>query len=208
MGINRKGFQWNIALLLMLLTVVVATFFILIFTYIQERPLASEPQTVDVGGQTITVNTDPNMAVTLVEEEVFAQPAPAIEAEPQPEPQPEPTPEPPPPPPPSPDPITFETYTVQPGNTLYSITRDRIDTNIALLARFNISAKELVAGRTIQIPKGNPDYCPGRRPYAVQEGDTPFSIARRFGISHTELMAMNNMEPNATIYIATIICVP
>lgn len=106
------------------------------------------------------------------------------------------------------DPIIFIGYTVQGSDTLYSISSSRMDTSIALMARFNISAEDIVAGNVIQLPIGNPAYCPGSRPYAVGEGDTAYSIARRFGTNHDTLKAMNNLDANYTIRIAEIICVP
>lgn len=105
-------------------------------------------------------------------------------------------------------PVIFESYTVQPGDTLYSITSARVATSIGLMAQHNISAEDIVAGNVIQLPKGNPDFCPGYRPYAVGEGDTAFSVARRFGTNHDNLRAINNLDANYTIRIAQIICVP
>ncbi|MFO7537534.1 MAG: LysM peptidoglycan-binding domain-containing protein [Chloroflexota bacterium] len=218
MGFGRQDFQWNIAILLMLLAIVMAVFFILIFTYIQDRPLSPAAQQVLVEDQLITVSTDPAMAVRLTDTgDIFVEPQPLVvqeqeqvqEQEPEPTPEPEPQPEPTPqPPPPSPDSIIFIDYLVQLGDTLYRITHNRIDTNIALLARYNIAADNLVAGKVIRMPIGNPAYCPGYRPYAVHEGDTSFAIARRFNISLDQLRAINQLDANATIHVATIICVP
>jgi LysM repeat protein len=106
------------------------------------------------------------------------------------------------------DPVIFIDYRVQPGDTLYRISSNRIDTSISLMARYNISAEDLVVDRVIRLPIGNPDYCINRRPYAVREGDTAFSVARRFNISLDDLRAVNNLDANATIYVATIICLP
>ena len=106
------------------------------------------------------------------------------------------------------DPIIFISYTVQGSDTLYSISSSRMDTSIALMARFNLSAKDIVAGNVIQLPIGNPAYCPSSRPYAVGEGDTAYSVARRFGTNHDTLKAMNSLDANYTIRIAEIICVP
>lgn len=106
------------------------------------------------------------------------------------------------------DSIIFTSYTVQGSDTLYSISSSRMDTSIALMSRFNISAEDIVAGNVIQLPIGNPAYCPSSRPYAVGEGDTAFSVARRFGTTHDTLKAMNNLDANYTIRLAEIICVP
>lgn len=106
------------------------------------------------------------------------------------------------------EPIIFINYTVQSSDTLYSVSSSRMDTSIALMSRFNISAEDLVGGTVIQLPVGNPAYCPSSRPYAVGEGDTAFSVARRFGTTHDTLKAMNNLDANYTIRLAEIICVP
>lgn len=209
MGSGRPGVNWNVAILLMVLSVFIGVFLILVVTYLQNQRERLGTQIV-VDGQTITL--DPDREVGLFLEEPFEEPAEEVaQPDPTPEPMPEPTPEPQPTamPVPSPDEVIFIDYWVQQGDTLYRITHNRIDTNIALMARYNISAKELVAGQRISLPIGNPAFCPGRRPYAVQEGDTLFSIARRFNTTVTDLRQINpSLDANATIYVARIICVP
>lgn len=103
--------------------------------------------------------------------------------------------------------IIFTDYTVQQGDTLYSVAT-RIDTSIALMAEHDISQEDLVPGNVISLPIGNPEYCPGRRPYAVKEGDTAFSIAQRFNIKTQELQAINGLGPDFTVNLADILCVP
>lgn len=115
------------------------------------------------------------------------------------------------PPPPLPTPVPEKIitipYQVQANDSLYSISQ-RIDTSIALMATRGISAASLVPGAIIDLPVGNPAYCPGRRPYAVGEGDTAFSIGRRFGITAQDLQAINGLDANYTVRVADIICVP
>ncbi len=109
--------------------------------------------------------------------------------------------------PPAVEPVIFVSYTVQPGDTLYSIST-RQDTSISLMARFGISSVNMVPGTVIQLPIGNPAYCPGNLPYAVAEGDTAFSIAAKCGTTVQELQRINNLDANFTVYSASIICVP
>jgi LysM repeat protein len=204
MGSGRPGVNWNVAILLMVLSVFIGVFLIWAVTYLQNQRERLGTQIV-VDGQTITL--DPDREVGLFLEEPFEEPAEEV-AQPEPT-QAVPTPEPTATPVPSPDEIIFIDYWVQQGDTLYRIAHNRIDTNIALMARYNISAKELVVGRRLDLPIGNPAFCPGRRAYAVQEGDTLFSIARRFNTTVTDLQQINPwLDPNATIYVARIICVP
>lgn len=103
--------------------------------------------------------------------------------------------------------IIFIDYAVQANDTLYGITQ-RYATSIALMSVNGISQANLVPGTIIKLPIGNPDYCPGRRPYAIGEGDTAFSIARQYGITAEELRTINNLDVNYTVRVAEVICVP
>ncbi len=107
----------------------------------------------------------------------------------------------------SPEKVRFVAYTVQPGDNLYLMTQ-RFYTSIALMALHNISAASFQPGQVINLPVGNEAYCPGYRPYAVGEGDTAYSIARRFGTTAQELQAINNLDANFTVWVADVICVP
>jgi len=103
--------------------------------------------------------------------------------------------------------VIFTDYTIQEGDTLFSIT-NRLDTSISLLADHKLSQADLLPGSVIKLPVINPAYCPGRRPYVVEEGDTAFSIATRFNISAQELQAINNLDSNFTVFLGMILCVP
>lgn len=109
--------------------------------------------------------------------------------------------------PPAVDPVIFIDYQVRSGDTLYSIST-RQDTSISLMARYGISSVDMVPGRVIRLPIGNPAYCPGNLPYAVAEGETAFSIAVKCGTTVQVLQQLNNLDANFTIYSASIICVP
>ena len=98
-------------------------------------------------------------------------------------------------------------YLVQPEDTLYSIAQ-RLDTSIALMADQGLDHNDLVPGTIIRLPIGNPEYCLGRRAYAVGEGDTAYSIGRRHGTTADELRAINDLDENYTVYAASIICIP
>ncbi|MEM7112794.1 MAG: LysM peptidoglycan-binding domain-containing protein [Chloroflexota bacterium] len=106
------------------------------------------------------------------------------------------------------DSIVFIDYTVQANDTLYKIATTRPDSSIALISRFGLSSDDIVQGSVIRLPIGNPAYCPGGRPYAVGEGDTAYSVARRYGTTHQNLQTINRLDANFTIKIGTIICVP
>jgi LysM repeat protein len=186
-------------------------------------------QTVNVEGVDIIVNNDPNSLVFLMpdipevapevvqptEPTAEAQP-PQVEAAPQPtqesaaeqqNPQPQPTAN------PSGSvnmgvsPVIFRDYTVQANDSLYNITR-QLDTSITLMAVNGIDQSNLVEGTVIRVPVGNPEYCPGLRPYAIGEGDTVFAIATRRNTTVETLRAINNLNEAYAIKAGEILCVP
>lgn len=104
--------------------------------------------------------------------------------------------------------IIFIDYTVQQGDTLYSVS-DRLDTSISLMAEHDIAQDNLVPGQIIRLPIGNPEFCAGRgRPYAIGEGDTAYNISQRFNTTPQNLQAINGLDANYTIRTADIICIP
>ncbi len=117
-------------------------------------------------------------------------------------------------PPPLPTPIPqascimFTDYTVQAGDTLFSISRKFV-TSIALMARHGISSTSLVPGNVIRVPVGDPSCCSGGwRPYVVDEGETWFGIASHKGITTDALLQGNGLSSGATLYLASVICTP
>lgn len=117
------------------------------------------------------------------------------------------------PPPPGPCPPGTFPYTVQPGDSMWSIAN-----------RFGVSLEALIAANP-QIPNPNlifpgqivcvpsttpPGPCPpGTFAYTVQPGDSMWSIARKFGVSLDALIRANPQIPNpALIFPGQIVCVP
>lgn len=218
--------QPSIVLLMIGMAIILAAGLFLAMSAIQNRPDVPEGvEVVNVAGQEVMLRRDPNLIVRLAEpaappaetapqeapEEAppAQQEAPAPSATPVPETtggEPEPTATPI-PPTAVPDSIIFTDYTVQGSDTLYSIAQ-RMDTSIALMAQYGISADDLVNGAVIKLPVGNPNFCPQGRPYAVGEGDTAFSIGKRFGITAEELQRINNLDADYNIRVGEIICVP
>jgi LysM repeat protein len=194
----------------------------LALSYLRNRPDAPPGQeAVTVNGAQVLVAFNPDRMVEIVGPAALAEQGEGAAQPPAQQPAPEQpavtavpaTPLPPtatPLPPtatPAPEKVIFEAYTVQPNDSLYEIAR-RIDVSIALMAQHGLSNEDLTPGRQIQLPKGNPAYCPGYRPYAVGEGDTAFSIGRRFNTTAGELQRINNLDQNYTVRVADIICVP
>ncbi|MFN3392461.1 MAG: LysM peptidoglycan-binding domain-containing protein [Meiothermus ruber] len=79
------------------------------------------------------------------------------------------------------------TYTVQRGDTLYSIAK-RHDTTVEILMRLNgLSEATLSVGQVLQLPARTVQH-------TVQRGDTLFSIARRYGSTVQAIQQENNLE--------------
>lgn len=105
------------------------------------------------------------------------------------------------------------TYTVQPGDTLFSIAR-RYGLTFEEVAAYNgITNPNLIQpGQVIRIPAGGtavPIPQPGGgRTYVVQPGDNLFRIALRYNMSYLYLASYNGItNPNA-IYVGQVIRIP
>lgn len=212
-----KKSQFPIFITVVIMAVITAVGLFLAWSYILRRPeLPEGSERVIVEDVEVIINRDPDKRVRLVNplpdqsqlqpdnqatQPEPAQTTPVVELATD---TPVPTPEPTATLPPS---IIFIDYVVQPNETMYSVAV-RLDTSIALMAQEGIAQDNLIPGQTIKLPVGNPAYCPGRRPYAVAEGDTAFSISRSLNISLADLKSINQLNDNYDIQAAQILCVP
>ncbi|MFZ5944947.1 MAG: SafA/ExsA family spore coat assembly protein [Bacillota bacterium] len=100
-------------------------------------------------------------------------------------------------------------YIVQPGDTLYTISRRfHISLQALIMANPQITNPNLIfPGQVICIPVQV--SCPGGFPYIVQPGDSLYYIAIRFNVSLQTLIAANPqiVNPNL-IYPGQVICIP
>lgn len=90
------------------------------------------------------------------------------------------------------------TYTVQKGDTLYSIAKKYGTTVDALKYTNNLTGNALKVGQVLTIPSTAtipPENVTGNI-YTVLSGDTLYSIANRFGLSVDELKSLNNLTSN------------
>lgn len=82
-------------------------------------------------------------------------------------------------------------YIIQPGDTLYTIARRYgVTVNQLLAANPQITnPNSLTPGQRITIPASTPG--PVSKTYIIQPGDTLIAIARRYGITLSQLLAAN-----------------
>ena len=88
-------------------------------------------------------------------------------------------------------------YTVQRGDTLYSIAR-RYGTTVQAIAQANgiLNPAYIYVGQVLCIPVAAPPP-PSGGYYIVQRGDNLFRIALRFGTTYQAIAAANNLwNPN------------
>lgn len=110
-------------------------------------------------------------------------------------------------------PDTFR-YTVQPGDSMFSIAQQfGVSLQALIAANPQVqSPNQLYPGQNICVPRTTPppQQCPpGTFAYTVQPGDSMFLIAQRFGISLEALIAANPQIPNPNlIFPGQIVCVP
>ncbi|MBC7105209.1 MAG: LysM peptidoglycan-binding domain-containing protein [Firmicutes bacterium] len=102
-------------------------------------------------------------------------------------------------------------YTIQPGDTLFSIAR-RFGVSVDDLIEANpgIDPQSLRVAQIICIPLAvAPRRCPpGTITYTVRAGDTFFSLARRFGVTVEDIQRANpGVDPEALL-IGQQLCIP
>ncbi|MDP2871642.1 MAG: SafA/ExsA family spore coat assembly protein [Bacillota bacterium] len=117
----------------------------------------------------------------------------------------------PPVPPPPPPCHEGQIYTVQPCDTLESIAH-KFGISLEALIAANPQIKHpflIFPGQRICVPFPPPPPCPGGFIYTVQQGDSLFSIAQKFGVSLQALIAANPqiVNPNV-IFPGQKICIP
>ncbi|MGQ9467468.1 MAG: LysM peptidoglycan-binding domain-containing protein [Anaerolineae bacterium] len=94
-------------------------------------------------------------------------------------------------------------YVVGPGENLFRIGLKFGTTAQAIAAANQIAdPRQVRVGTMVLVPVPAPG---GGYGYYVQRGDTVYSIARRFGMTVEELVGLNNIGPDFTIYPGAIL---
>ena len=99
------------------------------------------------------------------------------------------------------------TVYVRAGDTLWAIARE-YGTTVEAIARENriVDPKRLFAGERLRITL--PARGSGEEIYTVRRGDTPISIAGKFGVTLSALEDRNGLERGETIYAGDKLSIP
>jgi LysM repeat protein len=106
------------------------------------------------------------------------------------------------------------TYIVQAGDSVYSVSRT-----------FNVSADDLIARNNLQYPyyldigqeliipaagSSSPVSTPssGTKQHVVQQGEWVYSIARKYGVSPDDIIALNHLPYPYTVYPGDVLYIP
>jgi LysM repeat protein len=102
-------------------------------------------------------------------------------------------------------------YTVQAGDTLYSIAR-RYGTTVEAIQSANgiVNPWYIRVGQKLVIPRGSTTSPPatGGNTYVVQADDTLYSIAARFGKNVWDIVVANNLADPSLIYVGQVLTIP
>ncbi|WP_234987229.1 peptidoglycan endopeptidase [Bacillus sinesaloumensis] len=95
--------------------------------------------------------------------------------------------------------IEGNTYTVQPGDSLYSIA-DRANTTVdQLMKNNNLTSSVIYVGQTLKVGTNTPttpQQNVAGATYTVKAGDTLYGIARNYNMSVADLKNINNLTSN------------
>ncbi|MGB4504354.1 MAG: LysM peptidoglycan-binding domain-containing protein, partial [Syntrophaceticus sp.] len=104
-------------------------------------------------------------------------------------------------------------YTVQPGDTLYLISKAYGTTVDALMSQNNLSSTVIYPGQVLlvsgsgQAPSDNTTPAPStQQQYTVQPGDTLYLISKAYGTTVDALMSQNNLS-STVIYPGQVLLV-
>ena len=88
-------------------------------------------------------------------------------------------------------------YSVKKGDSLYIIAKSFNTTVQEIKNQNNLQSNMLRVGQKLIIQSGTPA---GAVPYTVKSGDTPYKIAKRYGMNLNYLLALNGLSTRSNIY--------
>jgi LysM repeat protein len=106
------------------------------------------------------------------------------------------------------------TYIVQAGDSVYSVARAYGITPDELIARNSLQYPYyLDIGQELIIPVGGSSPpgstpAPGTRQHVVQQGEWIYSIARKYGVSPNDIIALNNLPYPYIVYPGDVLNIP
>lgn len=113
--------------------------------------------------------------------------------------------------PPTPDtpPVAGNTYTVQSGDSLWSIAR-KFNTTVSTLQQLNnLTANTIYVGQVLKVPgsSNNDENNQTYTEYVVRSGDSLYKIANAYQTTVDELMRINNLK-SSILNIGQVLKVP
>lgn len=105
---------------------------------------------------------------------------------------------------------SFQTYIVQPGDTMWKISQ-RFGVSLDALLRANgmTEGSFIYVGQKINIPQNSPSKNESNgQVHIVQPGDTMWKISQRYGVSLEALLYENGMRDGSIIYVGQKIYIP
>ena len=88
-------------------------------------------------------------------------------------------------------------YSVKKGDSLYIIAKAFNTSVQEIKKQNNLQSNMLRVGQKLVIQSGTPK---GAIPYTVKSGDTPYMIAKKYGMNLNYLLALNGLSTRSKIY--------
>ncbi|MBW2610035.1 MAG: LysM peptidoglycan-binding domain-containing protein [Deltaproteobacteria bacterium] len=97
-------------------------------------------------------------------------------------------------------------YVVKKGDSLWKIAK-RYQTTVKTIRSLNrLQSSRLQIGQVLTISSGLPASKPGKtRNYTVKKGDSPYLIAKRYGMNLFNFLKVNSLTPRSTIFPGQIV---
>ncbi|MBD3320411.1 MAG: LysM peptidoglycan-binding domain-containing protein [Chitinivibrionales bacterium] len=91
-------------------------------------------------------------------------------------------------------------YVVRKGDSLWEIAKRFNTRTKTIISLNNLKTTRLTVGQVILIPKRVVDGSKQKVSYEVRQGDSPYTIARKYSMSLAQFLKINNLTPRCTIF--------